>query len=1325
VSMKRKLRLFGNIAGAVIVLTMLAVLTVLTTIQSQWFEDRIRERIISEVQDATGGRVELDRFSFNWHTLTATFDGFVLHGSESASSPPLFRASSVVIRLRVISALERKVTASSIVVQHPDIHVAVRADGSTNIPSPRSGSNNATAFVEEMLNLKLRHCELNHGSLQVDMHVVPLNVRSGDTHILLTYNGRNSEYLLTISSQDVDLHGPVTPLVATRVYASARIRRDGVTLESGELATAASTLHASGSIRDFLRPAFDLNVTADIDAAEFGRQVGFTTFHNGRVVVAGVLHGDETVPVQFSGDLSAQDLAFEIGTYVLKRCSLSSRIFASPYTALLSKFKLLTPLAQLSGDATIHDRDASVTGHISGLQVRSAARILWHRDVPWTGDASGRVTINGTLGKLSTLVVETKLDITPEPGAPISGHIEAAYRQPGHSLEIAKAELNLPHTQAAFSGHVNDVIQVAIDTSDTNDLRSFISAPLPAFAPGGNAHFKGSVTGPLDDAVFDGELAVNHFVTAGITWDRLRTRARLSSASANLTEMSLQGTAADLSGDAQLPLARWALNPEAAASMSLQVHRADLNGFGRLFPLDKFRLSGGLLAGVLNFNGPLNDPRGSAHLTLRQGVVYYQQIDRAAADIELNPGELRILHGSAAAGSATLAFSGAYAHAHSSWSTGELRIKADSNAFRLRTLAVARQYEPSWDAQVELHAEAGIAINQRRIEPAATNGTLMLRNITEDNQQRGDATVNVSTRAGFLYAGFSGDLGPSHWKANAEIQLIPGAPVSGRLQIDNAELRTLCALVSSHAAELTLNGSFQAAASFKGLLGRPESIQTSIQIDGLEVSGGKQGTASPNAHSLMFRNSAPILLEVADGRLAVRNFQLSGPDTNLAISGSVGLLQQKTLELRAEGAADLKLVRLVQPALQTAGRALISASIAGTAAAPAVTGSLQIQNGSLLATGFSNELTNVNGVVRFNRGRATIEKLIAQTGGGTLSFGGFVDFPNGSPPVYRLDATVENVRVRYANTISVTGNSQLRFAGTSKNGVLSGSATLSRVVFTPNADVGMLLASSFASATSAAPENDLLTGLQLDLRIASAPDLQVATQLSRDLQAEIDLRLRGTPQHPLLLGDIVANQGDIRIFGGKYSINHAEVSFVNAARIIPVVDLDLQTVVRGITVDVSMAGTPGKLNINYRSDPPLQPRDIIALLTVGRVPQTGTVNPNFETASNTGTAQLSPNNVLGQAISPAPGTLQKLFGVTNVRIDPSLVQTITSVPQARLTVEQQISREITVTYVTNLSQTSEQIFRVEWAFARQYSVVALRDDNGEFGIDIQYRKSFK
>jgi len=77
-----------------------------------------------------------------------------------------------------------------------------------------------------------------------------------------------------------------------------------------------------------------------------------------------------------------------------------------------------------------------------------------------------------------------------------------------------------------------------------------------------------------------------------------------------------------------------------------------------------------------------------------------------------------------------------------------------------------------------------------------------------------------------------------------------------------------------------------------------------------------------------------------------------------------------------------------------------------------------------------------------------------------------------------------------------------------------------------------------------------------------------------------------------------------------------------------------------------------------------------------------------------------------------------------VKIDPALTG-IDNLPSARLTIEQQVSRDITLTYVTNLNRTQEQIVRLQWDLNRQWSAVAVRNSNGLFGVDIQFRKRFK
>jgi translocation and assembly module TamB len=99
--------------------------------------------------------------------------------------------------------------------------------------------------------------------------------------------------------------------------------------------------------------------------------------------------------------------------------------------------------------------------------------------------------------------------------------------------------------------------------------------------------------------------------------------------------------------------------------------------------------------------------------------------------------------------------------------------------------------------------------------------------------------------------------------------------------------------------------------------------------------------------------------------------------------------------------------------------------------------------------------------------------------------------------------------------------------------------------------------------------------------------------------------------------------------------------------------------------------------------------------------------------------------LVGQTIAnPVAGRLQRFFGVSSLKIDPT-ISGVTGNPQAQVTLEQQITPEITFTYITDVTNAQEQVIRVEWAFSQHWSAVALRDQNGEFGIDFLYKKRFK
>src|SRR5216683_949494 len=100
--MNRPLRNMVRIVAAVVALTGIVLFSLWLILPSAWFREKVRERIVYEVEKATGGRVEIGSFYFDWKTLTAEVSPFVLHGTEGAGQQPLARVDRLKVGLKII-----------------------------------------------------------------------------------------------------------------------------------------------------------------------------------------------------------------------------------------------------------------------------------------------------------------------------------------------------------------------------------------------------------------------------------------------------------------------------------------------------------------------------------------------------------------------------------------------------------------------------------------------------------------------------------------------------------------------------------------------------------------------------------------------------------------------------------------------------------------------------------------------------------------------------------------------------------------------------------------------------------------------------------------------------------------------------------------------------------------------------------------------------------------------------------------------------------------------------------------------------------------------
>src|SRR5260370_2712958 len=86
-SMSRRSRMALIISGVVLGLICILTITAVVVLRSAWFREQVRERIVADAEKATGGRVAIGSFDFEWSTMTARVNGFVIHGTEPAGSP--------------------------------------------------------------------------------------------------------------------------------------------------------------------------------------------------------------------------------------------------------------------------------------------------------------------------------------------------------------------------------------------------------------------------------------------------------------------------------------------------------------------------------------------------------------------------------------------------------------------------------------------------------------------------------------------------------------------------------------------------------------------------------------------------------------------------------------------------------------------------------------------------------------------------------------------------------------------------------------------------------------------------------------------------------------------------------------------------------------------------------------------------------------------------------------------------------------------------------------------------------------------------------------
>ena len=175
-------------------------------------------------------------------------------------------------------------------------------------------------------------------------------------------------------------------------------------------------------------------------------------------------------------------------------------------------------------------------------------------------------------------------------------------------------------------------------------------------------------------------------------------------------------------------------------------------------------------------------------------------------------------------------------------------------------------------------------------------------------------------------------------------------------------------------------------------------------------------------------------------------------------------------------------------------------------------------------------------------------------------------------------------------------------------------------------------------------------------------------------------------------------------------------------RIEPLLDLSANARVSDYDITLSLHGTPDKLSVTYRSDPPMPESDVVALLAMGRA---GNEQRLYTQQQERALSNPTTDALLGGALNATVSSrVQKLFGTGSVKVDPNYLGSFGN-STSRIIVQEQLGRNVTLTYATDVNATGRQLLQAEIAVNRHVSLMVARDESGVFSMVVKATRRYR
>jgi translocation and assembly module TamB len=1394
-----------RVGGSLVLLLVLVIAGLLFYASTPHFSNQVRQRVISVLQDATGGRVELKYLRWNLRHLSVEVNDLTIHGLEGPGELPYAHIDRLYVRAKILSLVDAKLGLDFLEVDRPAVHLIVYPDGSTNQPTPKAKESISGPAVRTIFELQANRVEVHDGMALINDRAVPFRLAANDLGVLITYALASDHYLGQITCSDLEAQQGKAAVVRSKLDLSVEAARDAVDLKTLHFTTGKTSLQASGTLVHYASPQWKLSTNGTVDLAELTTLGAVDGFRRGSVDLAVTAQGSGANQYVVDGTAKVINAVFVIPYANINGVNATTNLHITPNEIVLTNLTarpreggiVNAELRYLNWNAPDNpqpksssapqrgkvERPArpavpvpvmSIRARVQGVflsNVLEAVADPGYRDLGFDTLGAGAVNIDWT-GSADDLTVAAKLVMSaPQSPAPrelpISGVVDAKYFQHGGRVQINQLEAHSPGTTLNTTGSLgvyplDEPSNLTVHMVN-NNLGEFDQV-LKVLGLGlngkkgiggvpvqlhGDATFDGSATGSLVDPAFAGHLTAGRFSTEiaipadfstqpsdtphpsvgpaalpaadsvggrspaksateahpgsseatvkTISWDHLDAIASYSSSLISVEKATLTKgqTVIHLTGQLQahrINRRRQEFDDDAMIDATAQVQDASLTDLlsiaGQDLPMT------GKLSFQAHAGGTLGDLNGGASLTVQGGAIENLPYHSLTAAVSLSGQDINLTKLTFLQDGGTIIGNGTY-----NLKTKNFLGNLDGTNFELAHFPQPKDPRLFVAGALKFDAHASGTIDS----PSVLAG-FHLRNLVLGGQPAGSLEAVVHTQGSSAHFTVQNSLAAAQLQIKGQTALRGNFDTQANVLLTNLNIAPI--LRAFHVQSVTGNSSIGGTIDVAGPLREPKQFSGDAEINQFSVT----------LQGIPLQATGPLRASLHEGILRITQAHITGPETDVAVTGTAALMGDQELAVTGNGGINMKLAQTFDPDITSSGHLEFNVNAAGTLTQPVFSGRVRVNDVALALNDLPNGISKLNGNLVFDQNRLQVQDLVGTTGGGQLKFAGFLTYQQG---IYGdFTATGKDIRVRYSG-ISATADTTMHLQGTPTNMLLSGNVQITRFIIGPNVDFASFAGSPGASVppNPTAPSSHV----RLDVHIFSAPQLDFQNSFAQ-LAGSVDLRIRGTVAQPAILGRINVTDGAATFAGTTYRLQRGEIFFTNPVRIEPIVDIDATTRVEEYDVTIGLHGNLNQLTPTFRSEPPLPQADVISLLALGRTQEEQALYSQQEQSIG---VNSTTNALLGGALNAAvDARVQKLFGGGSVKIDPTYVGTVGS-SSARITVQQNISRNVQVTYATNVNATAQQLIQAQVDITQSLSVLAVRDEAGVFSMVLRIHKRYR